>query len=234
MTKYENIASAFVAAQAQITHVVKRKTGQAAGATYRYAELSDVIEMVRPILHAHGLAFQSINSPHPNGALVRTRLIHESGETMESDGTFIPISDVRKRDGSVIPAGAQQAGSAYTYSRRYDLIAMLGIAADDDDGAAAMQAQAAKVERAKRLASSPPLTHEQSAVLTLIARAARPDRQPDLTGKLAEDYEQHVRAFVKFAAKEGAIGKDAADDVVNAAMALDVQRVNAALQAVPA
>lgn len=234
MSKYENIAAAFVAAQSQITHVVKRKTGQAAGATYRYAELSDVIEMVRPILHAHGLAFQSINSPHPDGALVRTRLIHESGETMESDGTFIPISDVRKRDGSVIPAGAQQAGSAYTYSRRYDLIAMLGIAADDDDGAAAMQAQAAKVERAKQLANQPQVTSEQAAILTLIARAARPDRDPNLTGKLAADYEQHVRAFVAFAVKEKAIPAASVGDVTAAALALDLVAVSDALAAVPA
>lgn len=224
---HANIAAAFVAAQAQMTHVVKKKTGQAQGATYRYAELSDVIEMARPILHAHGLAFQSINSPAADGVIVRTRLIHESGETMESDGTFVPLNDIRKKDGSVIPAGAQQAGSAYTYSRRYDLIAMLGIAADDDDGAAAMQAQAAKVERAAHAAAAPKLDDAQVASITAIMRAA--GHTPNLAGKLAEDYEQHVDAAIAYVIRQGSLAESRESAVKTAALACDTKALDGLL-----
>lgn len=233
MSDYANIAAAFVSAQSKITHVVKNKTGQAQGATYRYAELSDVLEMVRPILHLNGLAFQSINCPHPDGVVVRTRLIHVSGETMESDGTFVPVGDIQKRDGTVVKAGAQQQGSAYTYARRYDLIAMLGIAADDDDGAAAMQAQAAKIEKAQKAANAPKLDTAQLACLEEISAAiGHPGK--DRSGLLAEDYPKHVQTAVKYAVKEGAITAADAPDVEAAALALDLEQVRANLGGIPA
>lgn len=228
-TTHANVAAAFVAAQAQITHVVKKKTGQAQGATYRYADLADVIEMLRPVLKANGLAFQSINSPHESGALVRTRLIHESGETMESDGTLTPIIDTVRKDGTIITAGPQQAGAAYTYSRRYDLLAMFGIAADDDDGAAAMQAQAAKIEHAQRIADAPRLTDEQVACITAIMRKA--GHTPNLAGKLAEDYATHVEAAVKYVVKQGAIADELAAGITAAAGALDTDTLTMLLDA---
>jgi hypothetical protein len=40
----------------------------------------------------------------------------------------------RERKGG--PQGAQAAGSAYTYGRRYSIMALLCIAGEDDDGAA--------------------------------------------------------------------------------------------------
>ena len=229
MSTHANIAAAFVSAQAKITHVVKQKTGQAAGATYRYAELSDVLEMVRPILHADGLAFQSINSPHPDGAVVRTRLIHESGETMESDGTFVPVNDIQKRDGSIVKAGAQQSGSAYTYARRYDLIAMLGIAADDDDGAAAMQAQAKKLEKARAAADAPKLGIDQLACLEFIsAKAGHPGK--DRSDLLAEDYPVIVRSLIEYSVKQNVVDAADAPDVEAAALAGDAGQVDTLLK----
>lgn len=233
MTDHANIAAAFVSAQAKITHVVKQKTGQAAGATYRYAELSDVLEMVRPILHADGLAFQSINSPHPDGAVVRTRLIHESGETMESDGTFVPVNDIQKRDGSVVKAGAQQSGSAYTYARRYDLIAMLGIAADDDDGAAAMQAQAAKIQKAQHAADAPKLNDTQRECLELVA-AATGHAGKDRSDLLAEDYPKIAKALIQYAVKQGVVDVSDAPALEAVVLACDAAGVTGELAGVTA
>jgi hypothetical protein len=59
---------------------------------------------------------------------VVTRLIHVSGEWMESD-FVLPIT---KRD-------PQAAGSAITYARRYALQALAGIPTADDDAEASMQ-----------------------------------------------------------------------------------------------
>jgi hypothetical protein len=57
--------------------------------------------------------------------LIRTRIIHSSGECME----FGPLA------GSV-GGDWQKVGSGITYARRYALAAALGIAADEDDDAA--------------------------------------------------------------------------------------------------
>lgn len=216
MSDHSNIAAAFVKAQAQFTHVVTARQGQARAAKFAYADLSDLVEMARPILAAHSLAFQSHNSHADGGVLVFTRLVHASGEWMEDRGTFIPVP---------ADAGAQSVGSALTYGRRYGLLAMLGIATDDDDGAAAMQAQAAKIEKAQKLAAAPRVDGEQAAILTAIARAARPGSTPDLSDKLAEDFEAHVQAFLAFAVKEGKVDAADADHVKAAALKVDVPGV---------
>lgn len=233
MSTHANIAAAFVAAQSKITHVVKNKTGQAAGATYRYADLSDVIEVLRPILHADGLAFQSINSPHPDGAVVRTRLIHTSGETLESDGTFVPVNDIQKRDGSIVKAGAQQSGSAYTYARRYDLIAMLGIAADDDDGAAAMEARAVKIKKAQHAADAPKLDALQLECLELVASACGHAGR-DRSDALAEDYAQLAKSSIQYAVKQGVVSVADAPALEAAMLACDASGVEAELAGVTA
>lgn len=213
-TSHPTIAAAFVAAQAQTTHVVKQKSGQAQGATYKYADLSDVIEMVRPILFAHGLAFQSINAPHPEGAIVRTRLVHDSGETMESEGTFIPACDIIKRDGTVVPRGPQQYGIAYTYARRYDLLAMLGIAADDNDGATEMQAHAARVAAA----NVERVDERQCGILVAIGSAASPTTavtklQARYSEVTADDFDETLRVGLDQLVKLKRINAEQADAI---------------------
>lgn len=93
-----------------------------------YATLGSVIDASRDILSEHGLvAIQGLGELTDGALCATTRLIHESGEWIES--TFhMPLA---KRD-------PQGAGSAATYARRYGLMAMLGMPALDDDGEAAM------------------------------------------------------------------------------------------------
>jgi hypothetical protein len=62
-----------------------------------------------------------------NCITLTTRLVHESGEWIETNFS--------------LPAGKmdpQAAGSAITYARRYSLMAMLNMPAVDDDGEASM------------------------------------------------------------------------------------------------
>lgn len=93
-----------------------------------YASLESVIETARPTLHANGLAFMQGLGEYVNGAMtVSTRLIHESGEWIESDFQM-PV-------GKPDPQGT---ASASTYARRYSLMSILGLPAVDDDGEAAM------------------------------------------------------------------------------------------------
>ncbi len=126
------IAPALVAAFGELSDVPKgreakipTKTGASYG--YRYADLADALSMVRPVLLKHGLAVtQTASNPDSDSVAITTTLIHTSGEWM----MFSPL---------LLPNGrtAQETGSAITYGRRYSLLAVLGLAAEDDDGASA-------------------------------------------------------------------------------------------------
>lgn len=94
----------------------------------KYANLESVIEAAHGALEANGLAVMQGPGPMDGNCItLTTRLIHESGEWVETDFS--------------LPAGKmdpQAAGSAITYARRYSLMAMLNMPAVDDDGEASM------------------------------------------------------------------------------------------------
>lgn len=130
----EAISAAWVVAAGQLPNVPKETTGQVGSAQRKYADLATVTETVRPILAANGLAYLQGVSDGDKIVTVTTRLVHKSGEWIE-DSMSMPTG---KGD-------AQAVGSAVTYGRRYALMALLGLAPDDDDGAAASrQAPAAR------------------------------------------------------------------------------------------
>lgn len=94
-----------------------------------YASLEAVIETARPVLLTHGLAFMQGLGEFQGGAMtVSTRIIHTSGQWIESDFQM----PVGKSD-------PQGTASASTYARRYSLMGILGLPAVDDDGESAMQ-----------------------------------------------------------------------------------------------
>lgn len=94
----------------------------------KYANLESVIEAAHDALAANGLAVMQGPGPMDGNCItLTTRLIHTSGEWIETDFS--------------LPAGKmdpQAAGSAITYARRYSLMAMLNMPAVDDDGEASM------------------------------------------------------------------------------------------------
>lgn len=126
------ISKALVIALSQMTDIkksheakVQMKSGGNYG--YKYADLADTIQSVRPILADHGLAvMQNASTTNPDLVMISTTVLHTSGEWI----SFDPLA---------LPAGrtAQETGSAISYGRRYHLFACLGLAADDDDGASA-------------------------------------------------------------------------------------------------
>lgn len=118
----KELFTALVAAQKAFPSIARTKTGQAGPRKYKYADLSDVLEAVRPALHDNGLMVtQGVRA----GCLY-TRIVHASGQYMEDDGLPLPANP-----------DPQKVGSAITYMRRYSLCAALGIVADDDDDGAA-------------------------------------------------------------------------------------------------
>lgn len=91
----------------------------------KYADLGAVMEACKDALNNAGI---TVLQP-VCGDVVKTLLVHESGEWISSEGT--PIVCGKQND-------PQSQGSAITYARRYDLQSLLFIPAGDDDANAAM------------------------------------------------------------------------------------------------
>lgn len=121
------LMKAFVAMQAEITNVEKNASNPYFKS--KYADLPTILNMSRPILQKHGLAVIQMPSMDQGLVIVTTRLVHESGEWLESTA-MTPLQQAKQ--------DPQGVGSAITYLRRYGLSAMLNISQEDDDGESAM------------------------------------------------------------------------------------------------
>lgn len=118
------LTSALAKAQAKMTAVVKAAKNPAFSS--RYADLATVLDAVLPALNENGFAL--VQSPSFDGEVVtvETFLAHSDGGWLRSVLSLRPAR-----------ADPQGVGSAVTYGRRYSLMALTGVAPEDDDGNAA-------------------------------------------------------------------------------------------------
>lgn len=120
-----NLATALAAAQGQMAHAAKDSKNPHFKSSY--ASLASVLDAIREPLSANGLAIVQHPSRTEGGLVcVETILLHKSGEFVSSVLSAKAAQDT-----------PQGIGSTITYLRRYGLMAVVGIAADDDDGEAA-------------------------------------------------------------------------------------------------
>lgn len=129
------ISAALAVAQGQLTDPTKGRTANTGSFKYAYASLQDCLPVIRATLSANGLAVLQECAD-----TCVTRLVHKSGEWIETE---YPLD----MNGGRLK-GAQARGSAVTYARRYSLMALLGLAAEDDDGHAASAPRPAPVRQA--------------------------------------------------------------------------------------
>jgi hypothetical protein len=121
------IAKALAKAQAEMKAAAKDHVNPAFKS--KYADLASVWEVARSCLPKNDIAvFQNVTRLE-NGIGVETMLLHSSGEWIQSDPFFVPVSR----------PDAHGTMSAVTYGKRGSLCAVCGIVADepDDDGNAA-------------------------------------------------------------------------------------------------
>jgi len=135
------LATALAKAQAEMTTVSKDARNPHFKSTF--ATLAAVREACYP-LSQHGLAVVQITRlPQENETahiILETRIIHgESGEWVGSTYPVIPEKNT-----------AQGVGSALTYARRYSLMALVGLAPEDDDGHDAGKHRQRREERRER------------------------------------------------------------------------------------
>lgn len=130
----KELYKALLVAQQSFGPVLKNATNPAFKS--RYADLGSVIETVSEALNDAGLVFlQPMGVGEHGEPLIRTIIAHaESGEAIEG------VAPLVCKD----PTNPQAVGGAVTYFRRYGLLAMLGLAPEDDDGHAASQQSPAR------------------------------------------------------------------------------------------
>ena len=115
------LAVALIAAQGELPKLSKDKTNPFFNSSY--AGLDTVLPAALKVLTTHGLGLiQSVGEDSRGGTTLTTILMHESGEWLSDTQPLL----LTKTD-------PQGQGSAITYGRRYAVMSMLGLVADDDD-----------------------------------------------------------------------------------------------------
>lgn len=185
-TPQERLAAALVAARKDMKPVplsatAKIKSPKGAGSSYafKFAPLPKIIELVSPVLAKHGLMLSTV----PVKGCLRIVLTHDGGGTMSFEGPEMPP-----------PGNDLQAwGKACTYLRRYCVMGLLGLAADEDadgDALPAPRRTAPKPQAPPQTEAQPPAdAPSEEAVLERVERGfqfLRLDKQQQ-----ADLWEQH-------------------------------------------
>lgn len=136
-----------------------KRNGVASG----YATLDSVIDAVADSLLQNGIYYTQQTDVQDTRTILYTRFLHSSGQWI---GGAYPVHPIKN--------DPQGEGSALTYARRYALMALAGIAPEDDDGNAA--SKAAKKQNADNALSGQPrsgvwneYTNEHRASLKALA-----------------------------------------------------------------
>jgi hypothetical protein len=96
----------------------------------KYADLTSVMVAIKQPFADNGLSFVQCPLMNDQGVGVVTRIMHTSGEWVESE-LILPL----------VKLDPQAAGSAISYAKRYSLQSMAGVPSTDDDAEFAMQRQ---------------------------------------------------------------------------------------------
>lgn len=120
------LAAAMAKAQATIHNPAKTRENpffkKADGSSTKYADLATGLECIRPALSEQAIAIFQLTSIEREDLILRTRLVHSSGQWIESE---YPVCKITLEP--------QKKGSALTYAQRQSLFALVGVAGDDDD-----------------------------------------------------------------------------------------------------
>lgn len=135
----------------------------------RFIDLAGVLEAIVPALADEGILLSQPTDYVDGVTVLRTRLIHESGEWI---GSVYPVSSG--------VGNPQVAGSALTYARRYTALAVCGIAPEDDDGNPAAAQHTATRQAQPRPADEGPTADQQEQAGAFLAAISEAQTIPEL------------------------------------------------------
>lgn len=127
----------------------------------KYAPLHEVMKAIQPHLAKHRLAVSQFVTNINGDSALRTILLHESGQYIEDTSPLV-----------LAKADPQGQGSAITYARRYGVMAVLGLVADEDDdgNASVSRSTPASKETAISYTSVEGPSLKQKMLITTLAR----------------------------------------------------------------
>lgn len=200
MAEPQNLDEALAALQADLPVLKKDKAGHQS----KYADLVQVNAVVLARLNQLGMVWKALPTLLDDGKFVLAyELTHVASGESESGRYPLKLSD-----------NPQQMGSAITYARRYALLAVTGVAAEDedDDGNAAAgrrYAQRAAAPRAAAIRGE----DEPQAGRTAQRAAQRPQgRTPlpgeDADGKVGQDQHRRMHALWRELGYDGDDNRD--------------------------
>lgn len=131
------LATALAKAQGEIDDATKTGTNPAFRS--KYADLAAVRAAIREPLAVNDLAVIQLPRSLDGAVEVETMIVHKSGEFI-AETLRMPV---QKWDSHGI-------GSGITYARRYGLMSMLGLAADDNDGNGAVERTSSVAQPTKK------------------------------------------------------------------------------------
>lgn len=196
-TSIKALASALITAQAEFLPVLKTKENPAykrGNVTSKYAGLDDALEATQPALGKNGLVVIQFPINDSDRVGVFSLLVHTSGEFI-GDGFTLPLA---KQD----PQGGV---AAVTYARRCGLLAILGVAAEDDDGN-----MASNVKTSEKL-SQPKQTTGANETKTQKATAGAPPEKATIPNELPGSSPATATAETSTATSEAAAPSTASD-----------------------
>ncbi len=177
------LATALAKAQAQIRPA--HKSSDNPFFKSKYADLAAVIDSYREPLAAQGLSLSQHPSSEGSKVVITSLLMHTSGQWLESDLALTADKPT-----------PQSIGSSVTYGRRYAAMAILGMAADDDDGNAA-EGRKTKADDEDDRFDPKNRKHQDWLIAQLRERKVPDDRWDDIAkavaGKVSEDTKEFIR-----------------------------------------
>ena len=179
------LAKALSLCQGEISNATKNSVNPHFGK--KYADLAEVLDVIRPCSSKYGLSFSQCNAMKADGRVyVETILMHESGQYI----IFDPSEAITKTD-------PQGIGGATTYLRRYSIAAVFGIAQEDDDGNSASKPEQPKkqetpAERARNYINANAQGEHRQAWLDMLEGCGSDNEVINLAKELASVLAQPV------------------------------------------
>lgn len=162
------LLTALLKAKKELKDVTLLKTKENPYFNSLYIPLEDVLELVEPVLFNNGLL---IAQTFTKDTTLKTTLYHcETGTSIESEQPLI-----------IDKNNAQGFASASTYARRYGILSILNLAAEDDDGNNA-------VKKPDNRQDKPTEPTAKQRYESIIARAGKDQKYLKITGDVINKY----------------------------------------------
>lgn len=129
----ETLNEALLEAMKEMEPIKRDSVGSTGKRQYKYAQLDQVLGMVKPQLFNHGLMLDQIPKFDGDKWVLETAVVHVASKERQVRDTRILVHSNNPKE----------QGSYETYMRRYALLDAFNLAPEDDDGQEAASSQVA-------------------------------------------------------------------------------------------